>query len=78
MALSFDPKSPGARRLARTWVPHLERWELRMTNNRRFIDDDGRVIEPGQTVEVGGPHGRELVERGSAELVGVRLMSASE
>jgi hypothetical protein len=49
-----------------------------MTNNRCFIDDDGRVIEPGQTVEVGGPHGRELVKRGSAELVGVRRMRATE
>lgn len=78
MVFGFDPESPGARRLARTWAPHLERWELRMTDNRCFIDDGGRVIEPGQTVEVGGPHGRELVKRGSAELVGVRRMRATE
>ncbi len=49
-----------------------------MTDDRCFIDNDGRVIEPGQTVEVGGPHGRELVKRGSAELVGVRHIRATE
>jgi hypothetical protein len=71
MAPPFDPSSPGARRLAGDWVPHLERWEMRVPDSHTFMQGDGSLIWTGETVEVGAPHGRELVERGY-ELVSTR------
>jgi hypothetical protein len=44
MAVPFDPSSPGARRLARDSVPHLERWEMRVPDNHTFMEGDGSMI----------------------------------
>jgi hypothetical protein len=41
-----------------------------------LVDDGGRVIETGETLEVGRPHGLQLIERGAAELVDVRRRKA--
>jgi hypothetical protein len=46
---------------------------MRVPADHMFRDDDGSVIPPGQTVEVGAPQGAELVERGY-ELVGTRRL----
>lgn len=75
-SLSFDPNSRGARRLTRDWWPHLERWEVRVQAGHFFIEDDGGVVGPGETMEVPAPHGRQLIERGSAALVSTRRMRA--
>jgi hypothetical protein len=72
-AVPFDPTSPGARRLARDWVPELERWEMRVPDGHVFIEGNGSVIQAGETNGVGAPIGRQLVERGY-ELVGVHRM----
>ena len=60
----FDYGSPGARRLARDWVPHLERWQMRVPEDHLFVEGDGHMIRAGQTIEVGAPHGQQLVHRG--------------
>lgn len=41
-----------------------------------FVQPDGSVVEAGQIMEVPSPHGRRLIEGGSAELVGRRRISA--
>jgi hypothetical protein len=55
MATPFDPSSPGARRLARDWVPDLERWEMRVPNGHVFTDG-GALILP-QPLELNDLHG---------------------
>lgn len=75
---SFDPNSRGARRLARDWWPHLERWAVRIQTGHFFIEDDGSVVEPGEMMEVPAPHGRQLIERGSAELVSTHRIRARD
>ena len=77
MAISFDPRSPGARRLARDWLPNLERWELRVPEGRLHFHDDGTMADPGAVIEVSGPHGRELAARGY-EVLSVKRVSAHE
>jgi hypothetical protein len=72
-ALPFDPDSPGARRLARTWLPELERWEMRVPGGHFFRLDKDQVVEAGQTIAVGAPAGKLLRERGY-ELVGITRM----
>lgn len=67
----FDPASPGARRLARQWVPCLERWEVRVPDGHFFVEGDGEVVKGGGTMEVGAPAGEQLVQHGY-ELVSVR------
>jgi hypothetical protein len=76
-ARSFDPSSPGARRLARTWLSHRERWRVRWLSGR-FRNPDGSVVEAGQTMEVAAPQGRKLVHEGAAELIDRRIASAHE
>jgi hypothetical protein len=73
---SFDPQSPGARQLARTWLPHLERWQIRHVDGS-LLTDHG-VIQAGEIFEVPGPHGRRLVEGGSAELISRRRIRAHD
>lgn len=70
---SFDPESPGARRLAATWVPQRERWLIKRT---LVVRHDGTPIEY-ETVEVSAPDGRQLVADG-AELIGRRVISAHD
>jgi hypothetical protein len=72
----FDPRSPGARRLARDWVPHLERWEMRVPDGHFYTEGDGSTIPAGQTVDVGAPHGQQLREHGY-EFVSVHQMRGS-
>jgi hypothetical protein len=48
---------------------------VRVSNRHCFVDG-GCVTEAGRTTEVGRPHGRQLIERGSAELVGIRRIAA--
>ena len=76
-AFSFDPTSAGARRLARDWVPHLERWEMRVPSGHFFIEGHGSMIEAGRMIEVGAPEGRQLVQHGF-ELVSVRRVRAGD
>lgn len=76
-ARSFDPSSPGARLLVQTWLPQRERWLVRRLSGF-FINDDGSVVGPGQTMEVDAPSGRQLVQRGSVELISRRVASAHE
>lgn len=76
-ALAFDPHSPGARRLARDWVPELERWEMRVPGGHFFQLADEDVVEAGQTIEIGAPEGALLLEHGY-ELVGIRRMRRGE
>jgi hypothetical protein len=73
----FDAGSTGARRLARDWVPHLERWEMRVPDGHTFIEDDGRIIRSGQTIEVAARRGRQLVDRGY-DLVSTRRAHRDE
>ena len=73
--LAFDPHSRGARRLARTWLPQLERWRIRL--NTDYVQGD-HLVEAGDMIEVEAPRGRRLVERGAGELVGIRRASARE
>ena len=69
---SFDPDSPGARRLAATWAPQRERWSVK----RAVTFRDGTPIEY-KTVEVAAPIGRQLVADG-AEFLSRRVISAHE
>jgi len=73
--LAFDPDRRGARRLARTWLPQLERWRIRL--NTDYVQGD-HVVEAGDMIEVEAPRGLQLVERGAGELVGIRRASARE
>ena len=75
-ARSFDPESQGARYLARTWGPHRERWRVRILSGQ-FIKD-GRVLGPGETMELDAPRGRQLVEQGAVVLLGRRIASTFE
>lgn len=74
--LAFDPTSRGARRLALTWLPQLERWVVKINDGHFYRSDSDAVVEAGETVEVSGPHGQQLVADGAAELVSVRRVSA--
>ena len=75
-ALPFDPRSPGARRLARTWLPELDRWEMRVPSGHVFhVADEG--VGAGHMLEVGAPAGKQLLERGY-ELVGIRRLRRGE
>lgn len=74
-ARSFDPCSPGAQHLAKTWLPHRERWLVRKVVCRCV--DDGSVLE-SETIEVAAPFGRQLVEQGLAEFISRRIISAYE
>jgi hypothetical protein len=76
-ARSFDPESAGAQHLARTWLPLLELWQVRMLRGP-IIQTDGRVVHERDVIEVPSHYGRQLVEDGSAELLGRRLASAHE
>jgi hypothetical protein len=74
---SFDPESAGARHLARTWLPLLELWRVRMLRGP-IIETDGSVVHEGDVIEVPSDHGRQLVQDGAAELVDRRVASAHE
>ena len=50
-ARSFDPDSAGALYLARTWLPRLERWRVRMLYGP-IIQADGSVVREGDVIEV--------------------------
>jgi hypothetical protein len=76
-SVPFDPTSAGARRLAREYVPFLERWEMRVPDGHFFTEGDGDVIEAGRTIDVGAPEGQELLQRGY-ELVSVRHSGAGD
>ena len=73
MVFPFDPMSAGARRLARDWLPYLERWEMRVPEGHMFTEGDGTVIEAGGRIEVGAPEGPLLVNRGY-QLVSIRQL----
>jgi hypothetical protein len=75
--LPFDPESQGAKRLARDWLPELERWEMRVPDGHLFHLADEDIAMAGQTMEVGAPAGKLLLERGY-ELVGVRRLRRGE
>jgi hypothetical protein len=60
----FDPASRGARRLARDWLAHLERWEMRVPIGHIFTEGDGTMIESGRRIEVSASEGEQLVECG--------------
>jgi hypothetical protein len=77
MTSPFDPESPGARRLARDWLPELERWEMQVPGGHFFRLDEDHVVGAGQMMEVGAPAGKLLRERGY-ELVGIRRMRQGE
>lgn len=72
-ARSFDPGSPGARRLAATWAPQRERWSIQRAVRFQL---DGTPSEY-ETVEVAAPIGRQLVAAG-AELLSRRVISAHD
>jgi hypothetical protein len=74
----FDPNSPGARKLARDWLPHLERWEVRIAPGRSFVEPDGTVIRAGETMDVPAPLGRQAIDQGTAELIRRYRISAHE
>lgn len=74
--LPFDPESPGARRLARDWLPELERWEMRVPTGHVFHEGEGDV-RAGQMMEVGAPAGKQLLEHGY-ELVSIRRLRRDE
>jgi hypothetical protein len=76
-ARSFDPHSPGARHLARTWLPRLELWRVRRLHGP-VIDADGSVVTAGTVTEVSASDGQQLVRDGFAELVSRRIASAHE
>jgi hypothetical protein len=42
----------------------LERWEMRVPEGHVFAEGQGHMIRPGQTINVGAPHGQQLVARG--------------
>ncbi len=42
-----------------------------------YVEDDGTVAQAGDVVEVGAPHGAQLVDRGY-KLVSVRRVKASD
>jgi len=77
-SISFDSQSPGAQRLARNWLPHLERWEVRIRPGHIFVEPAGSVVEAGQTMEVAAPQGRQLVERGSADFLSTRRITTRD
>jgi hypothetical protein len=74
---AFDPTSAAARRLARNYLPHLERWDMRVPAGHIFIEDSATLLKPGRRVEVGAPQGRQLAERGY-ELVSIRRVRARD
>jgi len=76
-ARSFDPHSPGAQHLARTWLPRLELWRVRRLHGP-VIETDGSVMTAGTVTEVPAAYGRQLVQDGFAELVSRRIASAHE
>lgn len=73
---SFDPNSPGARQLARTWLPRLELWEMRLTRQPMIHGD--RRLDIGDLIELPAADGKAMVGDGLAELVGRRMVSAHE
>jgi hypothetical protein len=75
VAISFDPRSPGAQRLARDWLPELERWALRVPDGHMHFEEDGTMTSPGAVIDVSGPRGRELAARGY-EVLSVKRISA--
>lgn len=72
---SFDPYSHGAQRFAHAWVPHLERWKMRAGDGHSYVEDDGHVVQAGDTIEVGAPEGKQLIDFGY-ELLSVRRVRA--
>jgi hypothetical protein len=76
--VSFDPDSPGAQRLARSWARHRVRWQVRILPGRTFLEGDGRLLRGGDLMDVAGFQGRELVDAGTAEFVSQRTVSAHD
>ena len=74
---SFHPDTPGARRLARTWLPQLERWKVRGLHGVH-LRNDGNVVAPGDTMDVSADRGRELVQLGTVELISRRRVGAHD
>jgi hypothetical protein len=74
---SFDPDSPGAQLLARTWLPHLERWEVRLLTGS-FLNSDSTPVAAGEVIEVPGHRGQMMVQSGSAELIQRRRVRARD
>ena len=50
---------------------------MRIGDGHFYIEDDGDVLQAGDLVEVGAPHGKQLVDRGY-ELVSVRRIKARD
>lgn len=74
----FDPRSLGAQKLARDWLPHLERWEVCIRAGHLFVEPDGTMVRAGETLEIPAPHGQRMVDRGSAEFVSRYRINARE
>jgi hypothetical protein len=50
--VGFDPRRLGAQKLARDWLPHLDRWEVRICSGHFLVAPDETVARAGDTVEV--------------------------
>lgn len=73
---AFDPQSPGARRLARSWLATRHRWTIRLVEEI-YASSDG-VHPAGSEIELPQTLARGLVDGGLAELVSTRIAAAGE
>lgn len=75
-ARAFDPQSPGARRLAASWLATRHRWTVRLLEEI-YASSDG-VHSVGSEIELPRCLAEGLVDGGLAELVSTRIASARE
>jgi hypothetical protein len=73
---SFDPDSPGARRLAAGWMENRHRWTVRLVGGA-WRDGDG-VHDLGSEIELPRARAQVMIAEGTAELVSTRIASARE
>ena len=64
-ALGFDPMQPAARRLARNFGPLREQNTVRLT--AYLVDDEHKLLKPGELLTLPRPLADELVARAGAE-----------
>ena len=43
-----------------------------------FFKPEGTLVEAGQTMEVAAPEGKQLIDRGSADFIKARRISARD
>lgn len=75
-ARAFDPQSPGARRLAASWLAMRYRWTVRLVEGI-YASSDG-MHEAGSEIELPQTLARGLVDGGLAELVSTRIALPDE